>query len=474
MPVRSRHVELLLLVPALLFLLGAQDCGGSEPAGEPAVPGEVTRRLEEFLQPVAFLPADVVPPPGWLEPHDGARVSGAELVARGFSVRGQDRPTINPASEPAVVEIHLVETSGGAPTSVALLAEALVGSDYGWRATVPLRRGLNFLGARTRIGARVSEFTVIRVESLSGGEVAGRPIPGALPVRVQGKDFRVVPVSSLPPALRQSLDGVAAWVAVDSPGRVARPEDGQRALVVWHVVRTLIDDPSAPGWDTRRAESSARQLESLAETFVDIQKKTFTAAVASEIRNLAARGVVLSLAGAKGLVVPGAGLIGLFEEIVMDPKNVARYLLHGDLGARASQLRLAAAALRGLGEHPVEYRVARDLLEADMYGLSAAADAALARAALERADLPAQLWETARAAFSQGVREVRGLGREQVEIPGKLASLILKGEELLRQVAAWEQYEKAVAGDYARFIGVLDSYRRLAEETYEVANARRR
>jgi hypothetical protein len=86
-----------------------------------------------------------------------------------------------------------------------------------------------------------------------------------LPVKVGDKVVFVVPVAELPSDLQERLKGKAAFVVVDEQGRI--PKDKMvifKALVAWHVARTLLDGPE-PGLDVNNAKKWANSFEDRAD-----------------------------------------------------------------------------------------------------------------------------------------------------------------------------------------------------------------
>lgn len=167
---RQDRIILVLLPIAVMLLMGVQDCGdASRSETAPPVFGELQQKLADFLTSIAATPPQVIPPPGWIAPDNNVQTYDARIKAFGFSVRGDDRPLLNPRGEPAVVELHQMFGPNSAISTMQLM-EVAVGNDRKWEAVLDLFRGDNYLGARTRIGGFASEFAVIHVTSETGRE----------------------------------------------------------------------------------------------------------------------------------------------------------------------------------------------------------------------------------------------------------------------------------------------------------------
>lgn len=228
---RDRLVMILLPVAAFL-LLGAQDCGMSGDPNAPPVLGELQRRLQVFLEAVALTPADIIPPPGWFEPRDGAEFWNRPVNVTGFSIRGQDRPMLNPRGGPAVAEIHLMDNAGPDPRSIQQLNLLPVGQDYVWRGITHIYRGENSLGARTRIDGAFSEYAVIRV--VGHGPLLPPPPPSGTGPLESEQEFR------------QLLSANFATVQ-EEPLRIDRVDDALR-FKFWVEVQKVLENGCAAAY----------------------------------------------------------------------------------------------------------------------------------------------------------------------------------------------------------------------------------
>ncbi len=287
----------------------------------------------------------------------------------------------------------------------------------------------------------------------------------ALPVRVGGVIVYVVPIDSMPDALRkslQSLRGKSAFVVVYSGGRLVKDKDIiYQALLTFTVVRTHIDDPLNPGWDTKRAGQTARVYQNAANTLRKILIQQSLITLSDEAAQLGARLLVLS-------VVPQSpfstaiSAVKAFLEPATDPKQIARLLLSSDIIASEAILRLLASQLNQISSHPIDSNLAPNLLMADMVFFPLSFRASSVRIELEESN---PLWTPINTALEQLRSTLMSKSTAQVvRITSDAYDLGKRIFNLLKQTKGMGSYLMDRERRVQEWYRMLMRYQKLAED----------
>lgn len=242
--------------------------------------------------------------------------------------------------------------------------------------------------------------TLISLIHYSGDVTVGQHFfdKDALPVVVGSTVVYVVTTDKMPEPLKRDLQGISTLLVVDRRGQLVRSRDVvYQSLLAYHVARTHIDDPTNPGWDTKRAEKTAVAYQDAANTFRRIRISQNLIALSDESAMLGARLLVLSVVPQPPIAAASSTVKALLDPVT-DPKQVARLLLSADLIASEAMLRMAASHLRSIRSYPLNSRVAPGLIMADMVAFPMGSSAALARVDLEESD---PLWTPIKTALEQ-------------------------------------------------------------------------
>jgi len=286
----------------------------------------------------------------------------------------------------------------------------------------------------------------------------------ALPVRVGGVIVYVVPIDSMPDTLRkslQSLRGKSAFVVVDSGGRLVKDKDIiYQALLTFTVVRS-IDDPLNPGWDTKRAEQTARMYQNAANTLRKILIQQSLITLSDEAAQLGARLLVLS-------VVPQSpfsaeiSVVKAFLEPATDPKQIARLIVSSDIIASEATLRLLAYQLKQISSYPIDSSLAPNLLMADMVVLPLSSRALLFRIELEESD---PLWTPIKTALEQLRSTLMSNSTAQVvRITSDAYDLGKRIFNLLKQTKGMGSYLRDRERRVQEWYRMLMRYQKMAED----------
>lgn len=286
----------------------------------------------------------------------------------------------------------------------------------------------------------------------------------ALPVRVGGVIVYVVPIDSMPDTLRkslQSLRGKSAFVVVDSGGRLVKDKDIiYQALLTFTVVRS-IDDPLNPGWDTKRAEQTARMYQNAANTLRKILIQQSLITLSDEAAQLGARLLVLS-------VVPQSpfsaeiSVVKAFLEPATDPKQIARLIVSSDIIASEATLRLLAYQLKQISSYPIDSSLAPNLLMADMVVLPLSSRALLFRIELEESD---PLWTPIKTALEQLRSTLMSNSTSQVvRITSDAYDLGKRIFNLLKQTKGMGSYLRDRERRVQEWYRMLMRYQKMAED----------
>ena len=286
----------------------------------------------------------------------------------------------------------------------------------------------------------------------------------ALPVRVGGVIVYVVPIDSMPDTLRkslQSLRGKSAFVVVDSGGRLVKDKDIiYQALLTFTVVRS-IDDPLNPGWDTKRAEQTARMYQNAANTLRKILIQQSLITLSDEAAQLGARLLVLS-------VVPQSpfsaeiSVVKAFLEPATDPKQIARLIVSSDIIASEAILRLLASQLKQISSYPIDSSLAPNLLMADMVVLPLSSRALLFRIELEESD---PLWTPIKTALEQLRSTLMSNSTSQVvRITSDAYDLGKRIFNLLKQTKGMGSYLRDRERRVQEWYRMLMRYQKMAED----------
>ncbi len=318
---------------------------------------------------------------------------------------------------------------------------------------------------------RLGEVSDTSRNAPAGAQELTVAIEERLPVKVGGKVVFVVPLAELPSGLQEKLKGKVAFAVVDEQGEVPRDLwTIYKALISWHVARSLLDDPDNPGWDMSRSESVAGSFEARAEVLMHILIQQGAVDVLEQTSILGARWLLIGVVAGKvvPISVPKALVQAFIDQALMNPKNVARLFVSWDLAVAAGQLYQVAQLLRSLRGYPLDSEVALKLFEVDALDAPLGAEAALQRLKIA-GSLEKHLLDLGKDVLTQLERLLRDIVQPNVAFVGEFAATTAKFFSVLSQVEGWNDYQAVRERIIVNWMELVSNYLEMARAIHSVA-----